>query len=105
MFSVDLASIDRRDHQREHETATRVRHLVDTFFKSEIHNQTLNDVNEATLRPTNRATMLYFYKPRPPNVFRVMFTLWKWVLFIISKRTSDTENYICLTNNIQIVFH
>lgn len=77
VFTVDLASIDRRDHQREHETATRVRHLVDTFFKSEIHNQTLNDVNEATLRPTNRATMLYFYKPRPPNVFRVMFTLWK----------------------------
>lgn len=74
---VDLASIDRRDHQREHETATRVRHLVDTFYKSEIHNQTSNDVNEATMRPTNRATMLYFYKPRPPNVFRVMFTLWK----------------------------
>lgn len=82
---VDLASIDRRDNQREHETATRVRHLVDTFFKSEIHNQTLNDVNEATLRPTNRATMLYFYKPRPPNVFRVMFTLWKRMMVNLAR--------------------
>ncbi|KAK3094013.1 hypothetical protein FSP39_022934 [Pinctada imbricata] len=72
---VDLASVDRRNHDREQETSARLNVLVEAFSKSQIHNEMVQSVMDDTMKPTTRNTMLYFYKPRPPNIFRVMWAL------------------------------
>ncbi|OWF44862.1 ATP-binding cassette sub-family G member 5-like [Mizuhopecten yessoensis] len=72
---IDLASVDRRNHESEFDSATRVKALVQTFSMSEIHNETLNMVMEETMKPSTRRTLVLFYKPRPPNIFRIINAL------------------------------
>ena len=76
---VDLASVDRRNHDREQETSARLNVLVDNFTRSDIHNETLQKVMEETMKPSTQNTMVFFYKPRPPNIFRVMWALMRFV--------------------------
>lgn len=74
-FVVDLASVDRRNLESEFDTATRVKVLVQTFSMSDIHHELLNTVMEETMKPSTRRTLVRFYKPRPPNVFRIINVL------------------------------
>ncbi|KAJ8308060.1 hypothetical protein KUTeg_012934 [Tegillarca granosa] len=72
---VDLASIDRRNNDSEFQTLQRVHSLVEKFYASSIHSETADKVLEATMAPTTSRTMVRFYRPRPPNVFRVINAL------------------------------
>lgn len=72
---VDLASIDRRNNDSEFQTLQRVHSLVEKFYASSVHSEIADKVLEATMAPTTSRTMVRFYRPRPPNVFRVIKAL------------------------------
>ena len=74
-IAVDLASIDRRNHERELETLSKVQKLVQAFSNSTVNEENLRSIEEETMRHSTRRTMLFFYKPQPPNIFRVMVCL------------------------------
>ena len=46
-LTVDVASIDRRDLERQYESTKRVDSLIEAFQNSQIHQQTLHNITEA----------------------------------------------------------
>ncbi|VDI50556.1 ATP-binding cassette sub-family G member 5-like isoform X1 [Mytilus galloprovincialis] len=72
---VDLASIDRRNHEREIETMSKVQKLVQAFSNSSINDENIHNIEEETMRHSTRRTMLFFFKPQPPSLMRVLYCL------------------------------
>lgn len=73
---VDVASIDRRDKEKEDESFERVNKLVNTFRNSAIHNETLQAVVEDTMKPSTKTKdAVLRYKTEGPGYLRVLYTL------------------------------
>jgi len=54
---------------------SKVQKLVEAFSKSTVYEDNLRNIEEETMRHTTRRTMLFFYKPRPPSIFRILMCL------------------------------
>jgi hypothetical protein len=73
--TVDLASIDRRNHDLELKTFTRVENLILTYSNSAIKEDIMQSIERETMRPTTRSNVLRLFRPHPPNVLQVMMCI------------------------------
>lgn len=73
--AVDVASIDRRDIEREYESTKRVDSLVEAFTNSAMHRQTLQDITAAMSNTQSAKYYNGFTRSSGPSYSRVLFTL------------------------------
>ena len=76
---VDLASVDRRDNERQEESQARVKTLADTYSSSTLHKDIVYEIIEDTMRPTTGRQLLSqkirYYRPQKSSFFRSVYTL------------------------------
>ena len=80
-FLVDLASVDRRNIDREEETSERVKELTNAYANSDLHKDIVYRIIEDTMKPTTSKQLLmqkyYSFRPHSSSFFRTLFTLFK----------------------------
>ena len=78
-ISVDLASVDRRNLDREEETSERVKELTNAYANSDLHKEVVYRIIEDTMKPTTGRQLLaqkyYNFRPHSSSFFRILFTL------------------------------
>lgn len=76
---VDLASVDRRDNERQEETLERVKGLANAYSSSAMHKDVVYEIIEDTMKPTTGRQLLAqkirHYRPQQSSFFRTLFTL------------------------------
>ncbi|XP_053377061.1 ATP-binding cassette sub-family G member 5-like [Mercenaria mercenaria] len=72
---VDVASIDRRDKEKERESMERVASLVEAFQNSSLHLTSVQNIKAACSRPVSASSYNGFKKQRGPSYLRVLLTL------------------------------
>lgn len=82
-ITVDLASVDRRDSERQEETQARVKSLVDSYASSALHKDSVYEIIEDTMKPTTGRQFLSqkirYYTPPKSSFFRTVYTLLAYV--------------------------
>ena len=80
---MDLASVDRRDNERNEETSERVKELVNAYAASKTHKDVVYEIIEDTMKPTTGRQLLAqrftHYLPGKSSFFRTFFTLLGYV--------------------------
>ncbi|WAR18266.1 ABCG5-like protein [Mya arenaria] len=78
-FYVDMASVDRRDNERNEESSGRVKELTDAYAASMVHKDVVYEIIEDTMKPTTGrqlfAQKFTHYRPQKSSFFRTLFTL------------------------------
>ena len=81
LLEVDLASVDRRNLDREEETTERVKELTSAYASSELHKDIVYRIIEDTMKPTTGRQLLtqkyYSYRPQGSGFFRTLITLFR----------------------------
>lgn len=72
---VDVASVDRRDKQRETESIERVESLVAAFKNSAIHLETIDQISSMVAKLFSASSYNGFSKQKGPSIWRVYKTL------------------------------
>jgi hypothetical protein len=70
-----VASIDRRDKEKEHESTKRVSSLVEAFQNSALHLTTVQNIRNESSRPVSASSSYGIKKQKGPGYFRVLVTL------------------------------
>ncbi|KAH3859051.1 ATP-binding cassette sub-family G member 5-like isoform X2 [Dreissena polymorpha] len=101
-YFIDLASVDRRDNERQGETEERLRVLVEAYGNSMLHKDVVYEIIEDTMKPsTGRqilAQKINHFRPQNSSFFRSLFTLLRrMTLNVFRDRTSYLSRMFLLS--------
>lgn len=101
-FFVDLASVDRRDNERQEETIERVKELATAYGNSTQHKEVVYQIIEDTMKPTTGKQLITqritYYRPQKSGFFRTLFTLLgRMTLNVFRDRTSYLSRIFMLS--------
>lgn len=78
-YFIDLASVDRRNSERQEETSNRVKELASEYSNSLLHKDVVYEIIEDTMKPTTGRQLITqtitYHRPHKSGFFRTFFTL------------------------------